>query len=66
MDYQKLYDAMTWIVAELEEDHDVPELQRPDYRKIKALAAGYEMMDYLANRISAEVSSGKMSPPDGY
>ena len=54
MELQMLYDAILHLQAELEENHDDAALGCPDYKAIKALAATYELQDYLASRIAAE------------
>ncbi len=53
MDLNGMYDAIMELQAKLEMDHDDPELHIPDYRKVKALAACYELQDYLSNAIAA-------------
>lgn len=48
MDYQQFYDRV------IEEQKHLMEidLYKDDYRLIKALAALYELQDYLANRLA--------------
>jgi len=44
----------------LEYPHDHPE--DADYRKVKALAATYELQEYLANAIAEDVAAGNLGP----
>lgn len=56
IDYRAGYD----FIMELQE-----ELIRNgllDYKTIKALAATYELQDYLANRIAKAVADGELEP----
>ena len=62
MDYRAAYDMIMELQAELIEDHDDPLSQRPDYQKVKALAATYELQDFLANRIAELVNAGVLEP----
>lgn len=62
MDYRAAYDMIMELQAELIEDHDDPLFQRPDYQKVKALAATYELQDFLANRIAELVNAGVLEP----
>ena len=55
IDYRAGYDFIMELQAELE--------SRPlDYKLVKALAATYELQDYLANRIAQAVASGELDP----
>lgn len=56
IDYRAGYDLVMELQAELLEG------DRSDYRVVKALAATYELQDYLANRIAAAVASGELEP----
>lgn len=66
MDLRKLYDDIMELQAALELFHDDPELHIPDYRKIKALAATYELQEYLSNTIAAAEASGEIEPEEEY
>lgn len=48
MDYEKFYDMTREEIQHLVEI----DMYKDDYRLIKALAALYELQDYLANRIA--------------
>lgn len=48
MDYEKFYDMVREEIQRLME----MDMYKDDYRLIKALAALYELQDYLANRIA--------------
>lgn len=48
-----LYDGIVALEHDLEACHDDP-LGRPAYRLVKALAACYELQDYLANQMAAD------------
>lgn len=52
MRLEEIYDSIVALQAELEAHHDDPELCRPDYRKIRALAATYDLQEYLADEIA--------------
>jgi len=54
MDLSGLYDGITDLQRELAGQHHDAEIGCLDYRVIKALAATYELQDYLADRIAAE------------
>lgn len=54
MDKESLYNGIVALQRTLEADHDDLELMIPDCRRIKALAACYELRDYLANAIAGE------------
>jgi hypothetical protein len=59
IDYRAGYDLIMALQAELAEG----ELYDP--RVVKALAATYELQDYLANRIAKAVAAGELEPdPD--
>lgn len=55
-DYRAGYDFVMELQAELRE------LELWDYRVVKALAATYELQDYLANRIAKAVADGELEP----
>ena len=62
LDYRTCYD---WIIAlqeELAEQHHDAEIGCLDYKVVKALAATYELQDYLANRIAQAVATGEIEP----
>lgn len=50
MNYNAAYDMIMELQAELIKDHDDPLFGKPDYLKVKALAATYELQEFLANR----------------
>lgn len=56
IDYQKGYD----FIMALQEELAGNELD--DFRVVKALAATYELQDYLANRIARAVAGGELEP----
>lgn len=55
IDYRSGYDFIMDLQAELES-------QRLDRNQVKALAATYELQDYLANRIAQAVAAGELEP----
>ncbi len=55
-DYRAGYDFIMELQAELRE------AERWGYQDIKALAATYELQDYLANRIAKAVADGELEP----
>ena len=54
MNLNNLYDAIVELQHELSIQHHDAEMGCLDYKVIKALAATYELQDYLANRIARE------------
>ena len=56
MDYQMFYD---FVIQEEERLKETENLAK-DYRLCKALAACYELHDYLANRIGEMVECGEI------
>lgn len=52
---QDLYDAIQILLQLLSQDLNDPVLLRPDYRKVKALAACYELNDYLAGELPPDI-----------
>ena len=62
LDYRAAYDLIMKLQEQLEQDHDDRELNRPDYRKVQALAATYTLQEYLANVIAELKSSGELEP----
>ena len=52
MDYSAGYDFITDLQQELAGQHHDAEIGCLDYRVVKALAATYELQEYLANRIA--------------
>lgn len=56
IDYRAGYDFILELQAELMESG------LSDYRVVKALAAAYELQDYLANRIASAVAAGELEP----
>jgi hypothetical protein len=56
IDYRAGYDFIMELQAELINDGLL------DYQTVKALAATYELQDFLANRIARAVASGELEP----
>ena len=56
IDYRAGYDFIMTLQAELAQS----ELE--DFRIVKALAATYELQEYLANRIARAVAAGELEP----
>ena len=54
MNLNNLYEAIIELQYELSGQHHDAEIDCLDYKVIKALAATYELQDYLANRIARE------------
>lgn len=52
MDFEELYDAIVKLQGYLAGQHHDPEVGCLDYRVIKALAAAYELQDYLAMELA--------------
>lgn len=52
MDFAQLYDAIAELQEHLAGQHHDQEVGCLDYRVIKALAATYELQDYLAMRLA--------------
>ena len=55
MDYEKFYD----MVEEEKQRLMEIDIYKDDYQLIKALAALYQLHDYLANRLAGEVADGR-------
>ena len=53
-DYGVAYDFIMTLQEELAAQHHDAEIGCLDYKVVKALAATYELQDYLANRIAQE------------
>lgn len=63
MDLRDVYDAIIDLQHDLRfEIQSYTLLSEADYRKVKALAATYELQDYLANRIAEAVNNGELEP----
>ena len=66
MGLHELYDAVVTLQEmlriELHIGTDLIDRPTDDYRHIKALAATYELQEYLVNRIAAETDAGLMEP----
>ena len=65
MGLRELYDSIANLqeVLRIELSIGVDLVNQPtDSRHIKALAATYELQEYLAHRIAAEVDAGLMEP----
>ena len=54
MNLNYLYESIVQLQYELSEQHHDAEIGCLDYKVVKALAATYELQDYLANRIAME------------
>ena len=61
-DYRAGYDFIVALQEELAAKHHDAELGDLDYEIVKALAATYELQDYLANRIAQATAAGELSP----
>ncbi len=62
IDYRGGYDFIMSLQEELAAQHHDTEIGCLDYRVVKALAATYELQDYLANRVALAVASGELEP----
>jgi len=63
LDLRDVYDAIIDLQHDLRfEIQSYTLLSEADYRKVKALAATYELQDYLANRIAEAVNNGELEP----
>ncbi len=65
MGLRELYDSIANLqeILRIELNIGVDLVNQPaDSRHIKALAATYELQEYLAHRIAAEVDAGLMDP----
>jgi len=62
VDYRAGYDFVTNLQNELAGQHHDAEIGCLDYRVVKALAATYELQDYLADRIAKAVANGELDP----
>lgn len=60
-DYRAGYDFIMALQGELVAQHHT-ESGCLDYKVVKALAATYELQDYLANRIAQAVADGELEP----
>lgn len=60
IDYRAGYDFIMNLQNELTAKHHDAEMGRLDYKAVKALAATYELQDYLANRIAIAVNTGEL------
>lgn len=60
VDYRTCYDLIMSLQEELSAQHHDAELGCLDYKIVKALAATYELQDYLANRIAVAVETGEL------
>lgn len=63
-DYRTAYDLIMNLQGELEAQHHDAEIGCLDYKAVKALAATYELQDYLVNRIAQAVTSGEIEPDE--
>lgn len=59
IEIHKLYDGIQTVQEELTAQHHDAEIGCLDYKVIKALAASYELQDYLAGRIAQAESLGE-------
>lgn len=62
VDYRAGYDFIMALQKELEAKHHDADFGWLDYKAVKALAATYELQDYLANRIAQAVVEGEIEP----
>ena len=62
VDYRACYDLITDLQHDLAGQHHDAEIGCLDYKAVKALAATYELQDYLANRIAQAVADGELEP----
>ena len=62
VDYRAGYDFIMALQQELEAKHHDADFGWLDYKAVKALAATYELQDYLANRIAQAVADGELEP----
>ena len=60
IDYRDGYDFIVDLQRELVAQHHDAEIGCLDYKVIKALAATYELQDYLADRIARAVAAGEL------
>lgn len=63
MDLRAMYDDIIDLQGNLRfeiQSHTL--LSEVDYRKVKALAATYELQEYLANQIAEAVNDGDLEP----
>lgn len=60
--YRAGYDFIMALQQELEAKHHDADFGWLDYKAVKALAATYELQDYLANRIAQAVADGELEP----
>lgn len=63
-DYRTCYDSIIELQEELVAQIHDAEIGCLDYKIIKALAATYELQDYLANRIAQAVATGELEPEE--
>ena len=64
MDYRAGYDFIMALQKELEAKHHDADFGWLDYKAVKALAATYELQDYLADRIAQAVADGELDPDE--
>ena len=64
IDYCAGYDFITALQGKLAAQHHDAEIGCLDYKVVKALAATYELQDYLANRIAQAVADGELDPDE--
>ena len=62
VDYSACYDLIMDLQRDLAGQHHDAEIGCLDYKVVKALAATYELQDYLANRIAQAVAVGELEP----
>ena len=66
-DFKDSNSAAYDFIIELQEElaaKQQDEFGVPDYKAVKALAAAYELQDYLANRIAQAVATGELDPDE--
>ena len=64
VDYRTCYDLIIDLQHDLAGQHHDAEIGCLDYKVVKALAATYELQDYLANRIAQAVATGELEPDE--
>ena len=62
VDYRACYELIMDLQRDLAGQHHDAEIGCLDYKVVKALAATYELQDYLANRIAQAVAVGELEP----
>lgn len=66
VDLRAAYDVVLAFQERLTNELHDAEVGCLDYKAVKALAATYELLDYLSGRIATAVATGEMEPPIDY